>query len=229
MKIAAINIARVMLLHPLEEIDPKGQLTTTMLVSALVERYGFSGYPQKLEEVKTSIELTEGRWRDTTITKLTILGSGIMVDTRSSTDDSLAILNDMLAWGVQKLKLTYEPDPSHKRSYASQITFHSDVPLNALNSLLGDIAKRVGESVNRQLHTQLTFETVSVNVGYDVMSTKMDPPTFRLERRSGRPFDENCYFSQAPMTTQEHIALLEAYEAAVGPARANPRAKARAK
>lgn len=48
--------------------------------------------------------------------------------------------------------------------------------------------------------------------GVDIMAM-IERGDFTIERRAGRPFGENRYFSSAPLRTQDHIRVLEQIEA----------------
>jgi hypothetical protein len=45
------------------------------------------------------------------------------------------------------------------------------------------------------------------------LKTRRRPNRFTLERRIGLPFSANVFFSQAPLKSGDHLALLEALEA----------------
>jgi hypothetical protein len=51
--------------------------------------------------------------------------------------------------------------------------------------------------------------------GYDTTHTKPYAPIFTIERRADVPFVENKYFSTAPLPTDEHLKVLEDFEAAL--------------
>jgi hypothetical protein len=38
---------------------------------------------------------------------------------------------------------------------------------------------------------------------------------FRVERRVGAPYDQNVYYSGAPLRTADHVAVLEEFERAM--------------
>ena len=51
--------------------------------------------------------------------------------------------------------------------------------------------------------------------GYDPLTVKAGPSPFTIERRADTLFSESKYFSSAPLPTDEHISMLEAFEADV--------------
>jgi hypothetical protein len=131
MEIAAILLARAMgFVEPIE-LNPKAKVFYLDLVKALVARYNFQKFPQKPEDFDEAkgITFASGKFEGVTIEQLTIYKYGIVVDTRVSTQDSKRLLEEAIQWGSKELGLVAKP--IQRWQYASQIIFHSKVPLLA--------------------------------------------------------------------------------------------------
>ncbi len=217
MKRSAVLLARYYGLIQIEDLNNEGSLYYPDIVAALVERYGFLKFPQKIEdfdEVK-GIEFVGGKVGKYVIEKLMLFNSGIYIDTQSSTDVSEAIWHEMMDWAVGKFGLTFRPEMVTRAAYVSNVTFHSDVPMLAVNPVLDNIAKRVSDEVAENFKQVLEFEPASVALSFDSLSTKFGVAGFSLQRREGVAFWENKYFSGAPLKTSVHWELLEEWERAL--------------
>jgi hypothetical protein len=56
------------------------------------------------------------------------------------------------------------------------------------------------------------FQVVGLGLGADPQLGLSKPADFRFERELGKPFDQNRYYSLAPMQTQEHEEFLLEFE-----------------
>jgi hypothetical protein len=217
MRLSAILLARFIAFLPVEDLTPRGDILGIPESKKHVERYGFLKYPDKIEEFldEKGITFELGKWGDVVITKLSVLPGGFALDTRSSTDDSERILSDILVWSKEALGFTYDPSMITHKMYVSQVTFTSGIPLSALNPRLDSFATRLTRSVSSALGHEFSYEASGLTFGYDTMHTKPNAPFFIVERRENVPYSDNKYFSSAPLSTSEHLALLEEFEAAL--------------
>ncbi len=218
MELSAILLARMFAFVPLEDLNPRGTLRGTELTKALVDRYGFSMYPQKPEDYsndQNGLQYVSGKMEDIVIHKLAIYAGGITVDTRSSTKDSEKVLQDMLAWAVTSLQLHYQEGMIKSRAYISQLTFTSDTSLDALNPKLKGFGERITKSALKNFGHAFNFETASVTLHFDTSVNKELVTGFQIARRTDVPYSENKYFSSAPLPTDEHIKLVKDFEAAL--------------
>jgi hypothetical protein len=120
-----------------------------------------------------------------------------------------------LWWALEKFKIHYSSEMIKRKVYLSQVIFHSDLRLDKLNTMLGAISKKLTQRVGDSFGVPLEYSSTGLIIGYDSTHVKDGPSVFTVERRASIPFSENKYFSQAPLPTDEHIKLLEEFEAAV--------------
>jgi hypothetical protein len=143
------------------------------------------------------------------------LATTISVITRTSTDDSDAVLADLAKWVASN----FDMDASSvlPTNYLSQaeVILDSSISeggfsfLNKLATRLTDLLKGYGFSACPP------FETTALFLYYDTTKITV-PPTlalnFSIDRRAGAAFSENKYFSQAPLKTNDHRAMIEELE-----------------
>ena len=216
MQLSAVITARFFAFIETYDLNPRGRAYFPKLVTALVERYGFAKFPQKPEDFDESKGVTfqEGRVGDVTINQIQIFDHAIYVDTASSTEDSEKIFHESLTWLSKDFGLQYRPDMVRRKTYVSQVTFYSEM-LDRLHPALSKLAQRLTRRVPEYFGQPLEYQPASAVIAYDPLMAKAGPANFTIERRADTPFKENKYFSTAPLPTDEHIALLEAFEADV--------------
>jgi hypothetical protein len=216
MELSAVIMARFFAFIETYDLNPRGRAYFPELASALVARYGFAKYPQKPEDFDESKGVTfqDGREGDVTINQVQIFTHAVYVDTASSTGDSEKIFHESLTWLSNDFGLRYDAGMVKRKTYVSQLTFFTDV-LDRLHPALSKLAQRLTTRVPQFYGQQLAYTPSVVNIGYDPLTVKAGPAPFTIERRADTPFTENKYFSSAPLPTDEHIEMLEAFEADV--------------
>ena len=214
MKLVSVALARVIAMVQFDEWDPFGRTLTFEAISNVASRYSFAKVPTKPEELdlQKGVELVEGRFDDVRIDKVTIYINGIAVDTRSSTDDSERVLNDIFQLASDAFGAAINPA---RKSFASQLIFRSEMRLATLNPVLPRIADLLTERASANLKHPFVFEPTAILVGADTSQAKVAPVVFSIERRAELPFSENTYFSNAPLATKEHLETIQAFETAL--------------
>src|ERR1700733_5898795 len=189
MELVAINLARAVAILEIQSFDPKGAHTDPENFATLAEGYKFAKIPQTLEELNTKNGVTfgDGRFEDIAISQIQIFPNGVVIDTRSSTNDSLRILDDLLSLAKSRNGATFSPT---RRHFVSQISFRSDLKLSFLNPMLQRIANELTEVTSRDLAHPITFEPTAVLIGPDSSQLKIPPNAFTLERRAETSFSE---------------------------------------
>jgi hypothetical protein len=217
MKLSAVLLARALGFIETFDLNPKGQVFYPDVVREIVRRYQFQKFPQEFKDFdeQKGIEFLSGKAGNEVIEKLVIYNSGILIDTRSSTDTSETLIKEALAWAKDKFNLNYRPEMIRRFGYVSQITFYSEASLNTLNPALQKLADKVTEVVSMIHREKIQYQTSSVTIHHDPLARKNQVAGFTIHPRIDTPFSENKYFSEAPTPTGTHIALLEEFEADV--------------
>jgi hypothetical protein len=214
MQLSAVLLARVVYFVESVDLNPRGGAYYPDLIHALVERYQFKGFPQKLEDYDESkgVSLIAGKYGDRTIAKVTIYNWGLTLDTTSSTTDAEELLVDALKWATANLKLHYAREMIKRKYYVSQFIFYSDVPLLSLNPALDTIADRVSKEVSQHLKLPYVFQTSGTRLSIDPEAQRIPVLPLTIERREGIAFSENKYFSSAPLSTDTHVSVIDEFE-----------------
>jgi hypothetical protein len=216
MKLSAVTLARVLAFVETFDLNPQGTVFFPDLVAKLVEKCRFQKYPQTIQDFdeQKGVEFLAGVWDRVNVEKLTIYNNGILLDTRVSTAISEGILAEALHWAKQ-FGLTYRPDMIKRWGYVSQLTFYSDVPLlgPGPEAAITKLTSRVSEKVAQRVpDANLNYKPIRLDLDFDRSQIQFPLAPFTIQRRTIAPFSENKYFSEAPLRSEDHIALLEEFE-----------------
>jgi hypothetical protein len=214
MELMSILLARAMAWVEPTDLNPKGAVFYPELTKALLARYNFQKFPQKLEDFDESKGVTfgVGRLGDTVIEQLVIYTYGIVLDTRISTQESKRLLEEAFQWGSKELGLVYTPAMVTRWQYASHVTFRTNVPMTNASPALQRLAEGVSQSVAETTGEHFEYDVPFIVVDYDQLRRKHPVGRFSIQRRDNTPFSENKYFSDAPLPTDVHLRLLESFE-----------------
>jgi hypothetical protein len=134
--------------------------------------------------------------------------------TRESTDASEAFLEQLIEWAAKEYKL--DAEELYPKAYFSQVEFVLSKPLSHHFAELLQIGAAITTFVKGYgLENCPLFEFGGFSMNIDAVKfedLKPMPQPFAIERRAGSTYDENKYFSQAPLRTQDHRAILEQIE-----------------
>src|SRR5262249_20363586 len=155
---------------------------------------------------------TYGSHQGIVIHRLILYARGLLIETATDTDDCDNVLGDLLVWAETTFQLVLAR-PARK-SYQSELTFISEISLNALHPALTMLAERV-QPFSGVLAPDKPYETSALILNLDDSNMKVTPGVFSIARRTGVSFPENTYFSAAPMPTGAHKQVLQDFEASL--------------
>ncbi len=219
MKVLSVEQARTLWLFPLKELNPTGKAVEKNLLGGIGHRYGFTVVPTPLDivasrEKNDPLKYLHGGFTfgDKSLTvDLLLYHDGIVVDTRSSTSDSDAFVDDLLTWAVNEFGLNQHQGIYKTKRYLSHLWVSFDRSLQLINPKLSGFAK----SLNEVADGNATFELASLGFWPNPQGPAQ-LANFTLERSAKDPFASNRYFSGAPLQTDDHLRLLNELEKALG-------------
>src|SRR5262245_4929253 len=110
MKIIAVRSARAIWLIPTYFLNPRGMFVRPLLV-AMKERYAFlktpldNPFPPPNEGYKFEHGMFRKGENSILLTSMTVHADGVVVESRSSTEDSDAFLEDVVTWASKEYGL----------------------------------------------------------------------------------------------------------------------------
>ena len=151
MQVAAVAKARTLAFIELIELNRAGTVRLQDVVPSLVKRYGFLGFPSKLEDFNIEGDgssFISGKLGDIVVDSMKIYSGLINVETLSSTSDSKDFILDMLNWGAREMNLTFTEDMIRHWAYVSKVTFLTDFPiLRSVSPALDNLARKTSDQI----------------------------------------------------------------------------------
>lgn len=188
-------------------------------VKKTVEQYQFVDYPKEAfqllpPDTNQPIVFRHGRvainGRLIVIDQLQVYAAGLQVVTHTNTTDALNALDYIAAWAVHEFNLTLE-SAVKEPGFWSQLNVRFEKPLPELLPKLKPIADEIRARHPDFLTFRPEFEISALQFSYEPKA-KLEPVAFRIERAPNIGFRENLYLSDAPLSTDDHIAILEHFE-----------------
>jgi hypothetical protein len=217
MQLASVLLARYYGLVQSEDLNKNGMIYFPEVGAALVQRYGFTKFPTKPEDFDEDkgVEFLDGRSGKQVINKIVLLTSGMYLDTQINTAASENLWYELMDWAVETFGVSFQREMVTRCAYVSNVTFYSEVPVLRLNPIFDEVARVTTMEVEKNFGRKLEYQPAAISITYDQISTKFGTAAFTVQRREGVPFEENKYFSTAPLKTEIHLELLEKWENAM--------------
>lgn len=183
-------------------------------VQPLVGYFDFQQFPTKPEDfdLDKGVKFESGKSGGLFVQTLTIYGGAIALDTLANTNESKRILLEMLEWGREALGLSFNSNMIRRFGHISHITFKSDIPLLALHSSPAQKLAAKTTAVTEETFGGLKYQTSQLWIGHDPMERKYGIASLVLVHRGNTLFDENVFWSEAPLPTDLHVQFLQEFE-----------------
>ncbi len=199
-----------------EEVRPPSGLYLPDLIRKISERYAFAILPANYETVfKEGAKYKEGRFvtegRTISVKELGFFADGVLAVTWN-TDDAEIVLNDLIVWAGQNFGFR-EARTKLPRRFVSSVVVEFDVELSRALTAFDELQEGFASAIKEKYDMYPEINASRIALSAD--PTKLRPETtfeFAIERRAGRPFSENRYFSSATLPTASHLDLLGAFE-----------------
>jgi hypothetical protein len=216
MKLLAVMSARAIWLVKVSRLNPRGRSLMPAVIG-LAERYKFSKVPQLTTLTVRPLDLRfengvfEGADGGPIAINLSIYDDGLIADTRASTDESDRFLEDALTWASDEHGLPGHAELGVERLYSSELMIDIDLTANVFNRRFSAFAEKLQRGISNNPGTPMEF--IALSFGPDPAKTQRAAP-FRIERLQNTSFGKREYYSSAPVSTSEHVGLLEEMERA---------------
>lgn len=216
MKLLYVQMAKVINLFDTRLINPEG-LAIRDLLAAIKDRYGFAKAPahehDRTDQGSLAFEGGMFFYNDVSLSvTLTIFSDGIVAETTSNTDSTRAFLEDLRELVIAS-GYSLPESPSIIEGLVSALVVETEASLMLLNPKLEALVKII-EAKTKPLDRKFRgYELTEISIATEDSNKPLAPASFKFERRIDQPFDMNRYYSQAPLETRDHLALLEAFEA----------------
>ncbi|MEJ0093781.1 MAG: hypothetical protein WDN46_10160 [Methylocella sp.] len=188
---------------------PGGQLYLPDAAVKLANRYSFARVPSldKLSEPTQTFGM--GKFMNAQIEDLSIYNDGIIINSRSDTDLLDAFLSDLLAWSDAELGLVQSIIAKPEKHYESSLIIKSEIDLPAVIKPALAVVDLFNKTWKNKFHVKYRLTSFHLDCDkFEISSDRRKPYPFIVERRVGFPFEENVFYSAAPLPTKDHLDLL---------------------
>jgi hypothetical protein len=216
MELVSVVDARAIWFINARDMNPRGLNLWRTFLPAFVDKYQFTKYPIEMNfdpNRELGDKFLGGTYRNAQgldiMLNFTSYDDGMVADTRSSTQDSEAFLEELSRWIVEDFGLVFRPEMVRRKGYVNELIVKSEYSLNALNPQLGKFAARLSSLTSTPTES-FNIETAGITFAADGLGLRPSP--FRFERENDTLFSENRYYSQAPVQTDVHFELLNELE-----------------
>lgn len=185
-------------------------------IRAAKERYRFWQVPQTMEEYtrKQGAEFRTGYFQGNTIGLLRMFSDGILAEGNVHSAVLDDFLDDVLDWASSAFGVTYVTRLPVSRAYTSTVEVETNASVGRYAAGLTEVASLLTSMLDQAGFEMSPYEFTALIATTDpTKTTTIQPGRFVFERRAGRSFDSNVYFSEAPVSTENHMLLLERLEA----------------
>ncbi|MDO8432166.1 MAG: hypothetical protein Q7S58_07110 [Candidatus Binatus sp.] len=216
-----LNVYQAQVARIVRSIGNYGYVPDT--VKAVVDRYNFVKYPQGADLIMDVISpkpltFSQGKVviddRVIVVEKMEIYQGGLLVTTRSNTTDSILVLDNALGWASERFGIKYEeifPAPM----YFSQLEIGLELPLPQCFPQVSTIGSAISKRLSKFWEKPPRFEMTGFTFYFDKFKYPAHSPVpFKLERRAENPFEKEVYWTEAPLSTDDHVAVLTEFEQA---------------
>jgi hypothetical protein len=219
MELLNIAMARAVWLLDIVELNPRGKTIMPELLDWLKEEYHFEKAPSSLtdlDEKSKSLSFERGQFqvREEIFVDiaLKIFNDGFVAETGSSTQDSEAFLKDVMESATREFNLAFKSEMLRAKLFTSEVNVRTRKNLFGMNPKLSDFTAKIAKLLPTAPGTD--FEVASFGfwpIGHPLPNTSL--AQFKVERKLGSLPSENKYYSSAPLHTEDHLALLNEFEA----------------
>lgn len=216
MRLLKVLRARAIWLFDIGDLNPRGKNLFPECIDVLKDAYRFKKAPDPAATPSNqggmvfsngsyAIDATDENLIDV---DLTLYGDGMIADTGSSTRDSNLFLESVIEEIRTHFKLG-RTEITMRKQFISELHVTSEHLLGSLNPNLQKLCNRLFEMMPEP--KRAPYEVAGISFNTDPAHPLRTSP-FQFERAVGVPFENQRYYSQAPLHTDEHLTLLNEFE-----------------
>jgi len=137
----------------------------------------------------------------------------MICETKADSDTCDQIIDDMLEWAINSLKLPIIVNPRLARAYFSQLEVQTEVDLGMALPMFHPIGQSISDCLKSYGHEFAPYVVASLKMHVDpTLTAALAPIEFTFERRGGQPYMLSVYHSAAALRTADHIKILNRLE-----------------
>jgi len=213
MKLASIEMGRVTWIVDVRM--PSGSLYFPEALPKIIERYGFVKYPQPVDIVNSPTEAVfeHGQFEKSVIQRFSVHNDGFIVESLAGTDKAEAFLDDFAEWIEDEFDAIFPPTSESYRIFDSHLVVEMNIDIGKRMEFFAFISDIINAYISQYNAGTPNYEPTGIYISADrTINKSFNTEAFRLERRIGKPFKKNIYFSSGPLRTRDLLRLLQQIE-----------------
>lgn len=215
MKLISVLSARAIWLFDAFRLNPRG-ISNKVLINGMTQRYGFTKAPSSMLDLEeNALVFDQGEFITEDGNRINVgvkaYSDGFVGSTGSSTRHTVEFLTDLSLY-IVSLGFSFPPPETIKKGFASVLLVQSETELIRINPKIGSVLDFIQSRLVSLDGKPRTFQVSGISAWTEDVKKSYAPMAFRFERKLGAPFEENLYYSEAPLQTEEHLELLNQLE-----------------
>lgn len=217
MKVISYEMGKITRTYVPDEIRPTVGIYLPDLINRVAERYAFAIVPMVADAQKSGAQFQQGRLiagdKQINVPNLHVYNDGVLVSC-FHTEMAEIVLEDITRWLMETFALRAPRTPP-KSFFESNLVIEFDAPIERVMKGFQRVKKAYESALLQAYGHDIPVQFSQIGMGPDPLGgSPLFKPDFGIARRANRPYSENRYFSLAPLPTNSHVKLLEAFEAA---------------
>lgn len=184
-------------------------------VSEIQRRYTFWEVPRNIGEfnLDTGAKFSTGRFKEITISALQLYRNGIFAESQASTSSIDHFADDLLSWVQSEFKIECLISQPVKRRYFSSIEVKVSVDVSSKFERLNKVSTMLSKMANDSGVEVASYEFSGLTINSEPNPKNVvQTGRFVFERRQGEKYEDNIFYSEAPVTSDQHLELLTELE-----------------
>ena len=213
MELVEIELAKITYLTKLHR--PEGALYQPEALEKLVRRYLFAKFPGIDDLTKNARLFGIGKFKNIQIGEFGIYNDGIIVASASNSKILDEFIDDLFSWARDEFGMVSTIDSIHEKTYESNLVVKASSDLTLIAALSTAASAAVNKAYGSDRYSSranLEYSGLVFSVDETTFPGVKRPIKFIVDRRSSVAYDQNIFWSQAPLSTDDHLDVLRAFE-----------------
>lgn len=183
------------------------------IAKAIADQYKFVTTPKTVEDFQSTegIKFEYGAYNGIIVNEFLLFNDGLYCKANVHTDKIVEFGDDVIRFLKDQFKLSFD-EIETRWLFNSVVEVELRQGFDGLVSPLAAIAAKVRDLISaKEIHTS-NYQFSGFAMGGEG-SGEIKPGRFTLERRAGSAIAANLFFSEAPLSTSEHLQIISEIEA----------------
>lgn len=212
------NIISTQTIRFLKASVPSGTIYMPDFTALMQKKFRFIQVPTTLEEYDASkgVKFYHGTYKGIGIDALQIYDNGVSVLTKTNSKEGDKIIDALIEMASKELGVSVIEIPHLEKNYISDVEIVLEKDIGEAFERFTSAYKLLNKFLAKQAHEVPPFRVSGILLHCDLNdSPYLKPGRFVLERRGILPYNQNTYYSSAPLPTDAHLEVLQEIEKAL--------------